>query len=99
MLQRYTLFTFSFLALIILNKHFANPAIITEKFPIVSCVWSSDNVLMYTTHNHLKYSLLNGDTGILRCLEAPVYLLQVCLGLICMLLNWNNFNNRLKRVR
>jgi coatomer protein complex subunit alpha (xenin) len=59
--------------LILLNKHFAIQSIIQEKFNVNSAAWNNDNVLIYTTTNHLKFALLNGDSGILRCLESPVY--------------------------
>ncbi|EFX70770.1 hypothetical protein DAPPUDRAFT_256620 [Daphnia pulex] len=32
-------------------------------------------VLIYTTSHHIKYSLINGDHGIIRILDLPVYLL------------------------
>lgn len=75
--------------IIILNKLFANPIIISEKFSVISGIWSSDSVLMYTTNNHLKYSLLNGDSGILRCLDSPAYLLQVSQWHILTEFNWS----------
>ena len=56
---------------------FTNPIIVNEKFSVLSAVWSPENVLLFTTNNHLKYALLNGDTGILRCLDAPQNLVQV----------------------
>lgn len=31
--------------------------------------------MFYSTVNHIKYALLNGDTGIVKCIENPVYLL------------------------
>eukprot|EP01059_Diplonema_ambulator_P025038 TRINITY_DN42020_c0_g1_i1.p1 TRINITY_DN42020_c0_g1~~TRINITY_DN42020_c0_g1_i1.p1 ORF type:complete len:1248 (+),score=523.71 TRINITY_DN42020_c0_g1_i1:55-3798(+) len=34
-------------------------------------------VLLYTTLNHLKYCLPNGDTGTIGTLEAPIYLVSV----------------------
>ena len=63
--------------LILLNKHFSVACVIQEKFNINSAVWNNDNVLVYTTTNHLKYALLNGDYGILRCLDSPVYVIAV----------------------
>ena len=35
-------------------------------------------VLVYTTLNHIKYCLPNGDHGIIRTLDVPVYLTKVC---------------------
>ncbi len=34
-------------------------------------------VLVYTTLNHIKYCLSNGDHGIIRTLDVPVYLTKV----------------------
>jgi len=59
------------------NKSFNVIGTIQEKFNVTSAAWNVDDVLLYTTQNHLKYSLLNGDFGILQCLEAPIYLIQV----------------------
>ena len=38
---------------------------------------SSGNIFIYTTTNHVKYCLANGDTGIIRTLEQPVYVTKV----------------------
>ena len=32
---------------------------------------------MYTTSNHIKYTLINGDHGIIRTLDLPVYLTRI----------------------
>lgn len=61
----------------ILNKSFILLATINEKFKVTSAVWNNDGVLIYTTKTHLKYALTNGDEGILRCLETPIYLVYV----------------------
>ena len=34
-------------------------------------------VLIYTTANHIKYSLHNGDYGIVRTLDLPIYISAV----------------------
>ncbi len=39
-----------------------------------------NGVLIYTTLNHIKYCLPNGDSGIIRTLEIPVYITKVCSG-------------------
>jgi hypothetical protein len=39
-------------------------------------------VLIYTTLNHIKYCLPNGDNGIIRTLEQPVYVTRVQGGVI-----------------
>lgn len=59
-----------------MNKTFNKICIIQEKFNVKCAIWSNETVLIYSTVNHLKYALLNGDTGILKCLEYPVNLLK-----------------------
>ena len=34
-------------------------------------------MLVYTTLNHVKYCLPNGDSGIIRTLDVPVYITKV----------------------
>lgn len=48
-----------------------------ETIRIKSAIWDDNGVLLYSTLNHLKYSLLNGDHGILKTLENTVYLVRV----------------------
>jgi len=49
---------------------------INEQFKVSSAVWNTDGVLIYTTKTHLKYALVNGDQGIIKSLETPIYLIQ-----------------------
>ena len=63
----------------LLNKNFQLIGTVEERFKVLSAAWNNDDVLVYTTQNHLKYSILNGDNGILKCLETPIYLLTVYL--------------------
>lgn len=48
-----------------------------ETIRIKSATWDDNGVLLYSTLNHLKYSLLNGDHGILKTLDNTVYLARV----------------------
>lgn len=61
----------------ILNKSFSLLATIAEKFKVTSACWNNDGALIYTTKNHLKYALVNGDYGVLKCLSTPMYLVHV----------------------
>ena len=63
--------------ILLLNKNFVVTSVIQEKFNINSAVWNNDNILLYTTSNHIKFGLLNGDFGILRCLDSPAYIVAV----------------------
>ena len=49
--------------------------IIQERFNIKSLIWSAENYILYSTNNHIKFSLINSDNGILKCIENPIYLL------------------------
>lgn len=42
-----------------------------------SAAWDDSGVLVYTTLNHIKYCLPNGDAGIIRTLDVPVYITKV----------------------
>ncbi|KAL4921809.1 coatomer WD associated region-domain-containing protein [Aspergillus aurantiobrunneus] len=48
-----------------------------ETIRIKSAAWDDAGVLLYSTLNHVKYSLLNGDSGIIRTLDQTVYLVKV----------------------
>ena len=45
-----------------------------ETIRIKSGAWEGDTCFLYTTLNHIKYCLLSGDSGLIRTLDAPVYL-------------------------
>lgn len=45
--------------------------------PAQSAAWDDNGVLIYTTLNHIKYCLPNGDHGIIRTLDVPVYITKV----------------------
>lgn len=51
-------------------------ATIHEKFSIQSAFWERDNLLFYTTKNHWKYALTNGETGVLKTLDQPLHLVR-----------------------
>ncbi|KAL6957095.1 hypothetical protein U1Q18_046014 [Sarracenia purpurea var. burkii] len=42
-----------------------------------SGAWDDNGVFIYTTLNHIKYCLPNGDSGIIRTLEVPIYITKV----------------------
>ncbi|KAH9236256.1 hypothetical protein K456DRAFT_51635 [Colletotrichum gloeosporioides 23] len=69
----------------LLSKH--NVTIVTKTLEMVSTLhetiriksatWDDAGVLLYSTLNHIKYTLLNGDNGIVRTLDQTVYLVRV----------------------
>ncbi|CAN6900941.1 unnamed protein product, partial [Brassica oleracea] len=45
---------------------------------VKSGAWDDDNgVFIYTTSNHVKYCLPNGDSGIIQTLDVPIYVTKV----------------------
>lgn len=48
-----------------------------ETIRIKSAAWDDSDVLLYSTLNHIKYTLLNGDNGIIKTLDYIVYLTKV----------------------
>jgi coatomer protein complex subunit alpha (xenin) len=48
-----------------------------ETIRIKSAAWDDSGVLLYSTLNHIKYTLLNGDNGIIKTLDNTLYLTRV----------------------
>ncbi|MCJ1310062.1 hypothetical protein MMC25_003723 [Agyrium rufum] len=61
----------------IVNKSLEQIATLHETIRIKSAAWDDAGVLLYSTLNHIKYTLLNGDNGIVRTLDQTVYLVRV----------------------
>ncbi|PKY08073.1 Coatomer, alpha subunit [Aspergillus campestris IBT 28561] len=61
----------------VVTKSLEQVSSLHETIRIKSAAWDDTGVLLYSTLNHVKYSLLNGDTGIIRTLDQTVYLVKV----------------------
>ncbi|PWN48212.1 putative COP1 [Violaceomyces palustris] len=59
------------------NKNLTSSNLIHETIRIKSAAWDESGVLLYSTLNHIKYALPQGDSGIIKTLEQPVYLTRV----------------------
>ncbi|ODQ66953.1 alpha subunit of COPI vesicle coatomer complex [Nadsonia fulvescens var. elongata DSM 6958] len=64
-------------AITIANKSLELVSSLHETIRIKSAAWDDTGVLLYSTLNHMKFSLLNGDTGIIKTLDNTVYLSKV----------------------
>lgn len=80
--------------LVLANKQLEQLCTVSETVRLKGGCWdSTKNVFIYTTLNHVKYVLPNGDRGIIRGLDAPVYVTKVlgislyCLDRECKLRN------------
>jgi coatomer protein complex subunit alpha (xenin) len=67
------------------NKTLSTSALVHETIRIKSAAWDDNGVLIYSTLNHIKYALPQGDSGIIKTLEAPVYLTRVRGKQVCVL--------------
>ena len=54
-----------------------NLCTVHESVKIKSGAWDDSGVFVYTTSNHIKYTLTNGDSGIIRTLDLPIYITRV----------------------
>ena len=61
----------------IVSKTLEQISTLHETIRIKSATWDDSGVLLYSTLNHIKYTLLNGDNGIVRTLDQTVYLVRV----------------------
>jgi coatomer protein complex subunit alpha (xenin) len=61
----------------IVNKSLEQISTLHETIRIKSATWDDAGVLLYSTLNHIKYALMNGDNGIVRTLEHVIYLVRV----------------------
>lgn len=61
----------------IVSKNLDLVSTLHETIRIKSATWDDSGVLLYSTLNHIKYTLLNGDNGIVRTLDQTVYLVRV----------------------
>jgi coatomer subunit alpha len=61
----------------IVTKTLEQVSSLHETIRIKSATWDDAGVLLYSTLNHVKYTLLNGDNGIVRTLDQTVYLVRV----------------------
>eukprot|EP00245_Coleochaete_scutata_P006026 TRINITY_DN20136_c0_g1_i1.p1 TRINITY_DN20136_c0_g1~~TRINITY_DN20136_c0_g1_i1.p1 ORF type:complete len:1228 (-),score=277.17 TRINITY_DN20136_c0_g1_i1:960-4643(-) len=64
-------------AIIIATKKLKHKCTVHETIRVKSGAWDDSGVLIYTTLNHIKYCLPNGDSGIIRTLDVPVYVTKV----------------------
>ncbi|KII84248.1 hypothetical protein PLICRDRAFT_701838 [Plicaturopsis crispa FD-325 SS-3] len=61
----------------IANKTFSQHSLIHETIRIKSGAWDDSGVFIYSTLNHIKYCLPQGDHGVICTLDNPVYLTRV----------------------
>ncbi|XP_052228436.1 coatomer subunit alpha-like [Dreissena polymorpha] len=61
----------------ICNRKLESLCSIHENIKVKSGSWEESGVFVYTTSNHIKYALNNGDHGIIRTLDLPIYITRI----------------------
>ncbi|KAF7983484.1 hypothetical protein HWV62_21792 [Athelia sp. TMB] len=61
----------------IANRNFSTHSLIHETIRIKSGAWDDAGVFIYSTLNHIKYCLPQGDHGVICTLDNPVYLTRI----------------------
>jgi len=82
---RYVIWSADMSMVALLSKHVVTIATrklevlcsVHENTRVKSGTWDDSGVFVYTTSNHIKYTLTNGDHGIIRTLDLPVYLTRI----------------------
>lgn len=61
----------------IVNSSLEQISTLHETIRIKSACWDDAGILLYSTLNHIKFSLMNGDNGTVRTLDHTIYLQRV----------------------
>uniref|UniRef100_A0A8D8R6E5 Coatomer subunit alpha n=1 Tax=Cacopsylla melanoneura TaxID=428564 RepID=A0A8D8R6E5_9HEMI len=61
----------------IVNRKMETLCNIHENTRVKSGAWDESGVFIYTTSNHIKYAIVNGDHGIIRTLDLPIYITKI----------------------
>jgi coatomer protein complex subunit alpha (xenin) len=64
-------------SIIIANRKLEQICSVHETIRIKSGAWDENGIFIYSTLNHIKYCLPNGDNGIVRTLDAALYITGV----------------------
>ncbi|PKU81497.1 coatomer subunit alpha-1 [Dendrobium catenatum] len=63
--------------IVITCKKLVHRCTLHETIRVKSGAWDENGVFIYATLNHIKYCLPNGDNGVIRTLDVPVYITKV----------------------
>uniref|UniRef100_A0A7N0UVQ8 Coatomer subunit alpha n=1 Tax=Kalanchoe fedtschenkoi TaxID=63787 RepID=A0A7N0UVQ8_KALFE len=64
-------------SIVLANKKLDHRCTLHETIRVKSGAWDDNGVFIYTTLNHIKYCLPNGDHGIIRTHDVPVYITKI----------------------
>ncbi|KAL6504720.1 hypothetical protein OROHE_023478 [Orobanche hederae] len=64
-------------SIVIADKKLVHRCTLHETIRVKSGAWDDNGIFIYTTLTHIKYCLPNGDSGIIKTLEVPVYITKI----------------------
>nr|GFA92272.1 coatomer subunit alpha-1-like [Tanacetum cinerariifolium] len=64
-------------SIVIADKNLVHHCTLHEIIRVKSGSWDDNGVFVYTTITHIKYCLPNGESGIVRTLDVPVYITKI----------------------
>ncbi|CAA2953106.1 coatomer subunit alpha-1-like [Olea europaea subsp. europaea] len=64
-------------SIVIADKKLAHRCTLRETIRVKSGAWDDNGVFIYTTLTHIKYCLPNGDSGIIKTLDLPMYITKI----------------------
>ncbi|XP_059279035.1 coatomer subunit alpha-1-like [Lycium ferocissimum] len=64
-------------SIVIADKKLVHRCTLHETIRVKSGAWDDNGVFIYTTLTHIKYCLPNGDSGIIKTLDVPVYISKI----------------------
>ncbi|KAL4566402.1 hypothetical protein LXL04_030517 [Taraxacum kok-saghyz] len=64
-------------SIIIADKKLSHKCTLHETIRVKSGAWDDNGVFIYTTLTHIKYCLPNGDNGIVKTLDVPLYITKI----------------------
>ncbi|KAI5683116.1 hypothetical protein M9H77_04344 [Catharanthus roseus] len=64
-------------SIVIADKRLTHRCTLHETIRVKSGAWDDNGVFIYTTLTHIKYCLPNGDSGIIKTLDVPIYITKI----------------------
>ncbi|KAL3505347.1 hypothetical protein ACH5RR_035188 [Cinchona calisaya] len=64
-------------SIVIADKKLVHRCTLHETIRVKSGAWDDNGVFIYTTLTHIKYCLPNGDSGIIKTLDVPIYISKI----------------------
>ncbi|PIA60579.1 hypothetical protein AQUCO_00300222v1 [Aquilegia coerulea] len=78
-------------SIVIASKKLVHRCTLHETIRVKSGAWDDNGVFVYKILNHIKYCLPNGDSGIIKTLDVPIYITEISGNtLFCLDWDWKN---------